>query len=790
MKAFFSTPGVINKIVIGVLSALTLTLMIVFAGPIGRMIAPDLDLSGRLQADETGGELVFDLGDDVGDVTIDVPAGAYDETISFTVAAEPFEPVNPPALLNAVTPLIHVDNGDAPAAMPLAVSIPIAIDTTTEFAMAFYYDAETDTYDAIPTLSLADDEIVVATTHFSSIIVSKVMHSQLLEMVLMNPSQFDTGFRPGVDDFPFDNYGSEVAIGGHCAGQSLAMSWYYTERKLKYGDDDLYARFDNQTPDIWYDDMDAYRFASILQSKFDFDSDAFDYYFDLLEAADHERFFSFAYALHMTRRPQLFAIYTTKTNPTTQKMEVDNGHAILVYKLEFNVNRYELHLADPNFNGDASRFVTYDENNGFGTYFSGENAEDIANQKGITYTEFTHMGQSALVDYKTIASYYQQVLDGTIGDDIYKSVSYEYLDQDEFGNLSWRALPDDLTYQGFEVDGQLAANEIMIRATSNHTAYRITPIHNDTILTAIYTNTGTKVRVKIPLDPGANDVGLIHWYRHREKSVDPYTNEYNSYHAFSITLDPDSVPDIDIDQVRDDMPGHYVEIERSAGVDPSYPVVDITITTYEDTGGNPETSAILYDPVNHLALGAGRWSVSDTVPGYEPGTPVWWVAAELVEDEDLYVVDPVAGTLTMIFDDDEYVVYERQATTDWEYVYVHRVALVNTSGILYEHMYDTMPNPIHYDLEWKLDMLKPDGNSLQTEIRLHTSDPFVKLVVIDPRYDNPFSRQSPWGSVGYLFTVADGESFSLTIEVYTWGNGDWVLADTQTVPITVDFSEE
>ena len=790
MKAFFTAPGVIHKIVIGVLSALTLTLMIVFAGPIGRMISPDLDLSGRLQADANGGELIFELGDDVGDVTIDVPAGAFGETISFTVALEPFEPVNPPVLLNAVTPLIHVDNGDAPAAMPLAVSIPIDIDTTTEFAMAFYYDVETDTYDAIPTLSLSDDEIVIGTTHFSSIVVSKVMHSQLLEMVLMNPSQFDTGFRPGVDDFPFDNYGSEVAIGGHCAGQSLAMSWYYTERKLKHGDANLFTRFDNETPEIWYDDMDAYRFASILQSKFDFNSDAFDYYFDLLEAADHERFFSFAYALHMTKRPQLFAIYTTKIDPTTQKMDVDNGHAILVYKLEYNVNRYELHLADPNFSGDASRMVTYDETNGFGTYFSGENAEDIANQKGITYTEFTHMGQSALVDYKTIASYYQQVLDGTIGDDVYKSVSYEYLDQDEFGNLIWRPLSDNLTYQGFAIEDQLAANEIVIRATSNHTDYLITPIHNDSWLTSIYTNSGTKVQVRIPLDPGANDVGLIHWYQYREKSVDPYSSQYNAYHSYAITLDPESVEEIDLDQVREDLPGRYVEIERSPDADTNYPVVDIVIGTYADTSGTPQTSAILYDAVNHVALGAGRWSVSETVPGFEAGTPVFWVAAELALDEDLYTIDPYDRTLTLTFDDESYIVYERQDTTEYEYYFRHRVAFVNTHDNYYEHMYDVLPETIHYDLQWKLDMGKPDGNSLQTEIRINTSDPYVKLVVTDPRYDNPYERFSPWGSVGYLFTVADGESFTLTIELFTWDNDGWVLAETRTVPITVDFTAE
>jgi len=37
----------------------------------------------------------------------------------------------------------------------------------------------------------------------------------------------DSGFRPGIDDWEFTNYGSYITPDGECEGQSLTALWYY-----------------------------------------------------------------------------------------------------------------------------------------------------------------------------------------------------------------------------------------------------------------------------------------------------------------------------------------------------------------------------------------------------------------------------------------------------------------------------------------------------------------------------------------------------------------------------------
>jgi len=83
-------------------------------------------------------------------------------------------------------------------------------------------------------------------------------------------TDIDSGFRPGIDDWQFPNYGSYITTNGNCEGQSLSAMWYY------YNQPDgkdlcLYGRYDNNgnqpaTPSFWQDDSLAIRFCSVIQS--------------------------------------------------------------------------------------------------------------------------------------------------------------------------------------------------------------------------------------------------------------------------------------------------------------------------------------------------------------------------------------------------------------------------------------------------------------------------------------------------------------------------------------------
>ncbi len=76
-----------------------------------------------------------------------------------------------------------------------------------------------------------------------------------------------------MDDWEFPNYGSYIAFGGHCAGQSVTAMWYYYEKKSK-GAPNLHSNFDHYgsaAPATWADNPRGFKFASQIQADMKWD---------------------------------------------------------------------------------------------------------------------------------------------------------------------------------------------------------------------------------------------------------------------------------------------------------------------------------------------------------------------------------------------------------------------------------------------------------------------------------------------------------------------------------------
>ncbi len=729
-----------------------------------------------LQVDTSGGTITIHEGKLKG-FSIDIPEAAYTSTVTFDITSKPFDNNEVPDLFEAITPLIHIDNQNTPAQQPLTVTIPIDLDTDHEYAMAFYYDETDGSFEAIPTIALTDDHIKIMTSHFSSIVVSKVKMSDLFELVFMSPEKFDSGFEAGIDDFPFDNYGSEIAPEGHCAGQSLGMIWYYTERKLKYSDENLFTRFNQKTPDFWIDDSDAYRFASVLQDTFDFDSDKFDHFFEMLDALDQARFLSVAYALYMTREPQLFAIY--KTDEVTNEVY---GHALVVNKLTYDLNQYKIHIVDPNFHGDTSRFINYHEQTGFGTYYSGSNAEDIANEKGINYDRIAHIGQSAFTDYKFIDEQYKKVLDGTIGDTYFSEVRFEYLRKTVEDTWVWTPLSNTLDYEGHAKDNVLSNTEIAIRVIAKWQNYQVTLFKNQETIASEFTNNWDKVTFIVDLGVGKNAIGILYSKLDRKIITEDFKQKYNAYHHFDITLVQTEPIVYDIDEIRAGLPGQYIEVERSSGVDINYPHLEITISEKVDT----YMRFVYFDHALKTTNKKGDWFASLTVPGYESGTPI--LILDDYRQSDHYLIDPSAQTIKRLLSNGEYILYEKQPSVTYVYYYYHRVQMIQVSGNVYDYVYALIEGPIVYDKQWKIDMMNPDGNSGQDEVIFYTNNPIFDVYFRDSRSLYPFYRIASGGSGTYI-SMTSGDQYTLTIEIRNYVDGAWVITETQTFEFSADFTQ-
>lgn len=388
----------------------------------------------------SGGSITLNLpGDSLDGLTIDVPDGAYPDARTFTISSAPIQRHEFGADFNALTPLIKIENGGGYADEPMTLTIPCRIPQG-HFAMAFMYDRATGRLEGMPLIAYADTSLTVVISHFSLSTVAAPMKTLALnsrtagegssEIVITSvpeqslASDYDSGFRPGVDDWQFTNWGSHAAPEGQCAGQSITMMWYYSARKKQRNDEPLNGRFDNDgartTPQIWQDDVAGYRFASVAQVEHPWIT-----LHQIVQTAvqlpsDRITYNLFAYAIRLTGEPQFISI---------SYPGADIGHAMVVYR----VANSTLYIADPNYPGgpdnpeSRERIIPYSS----GTllpYYSGSNASNL----GTKYTFFLYFAQSSIVDYNKVRQRWNEVHNGTIGADLFPT--FTITARDESGN--------------------------------------------------------------------------------------------------------------------------------------------------------------------------------------------------------------------------------------------------------------------------------------------------------------------------------------------------------------------
>ncbi len=348
---------------------------------------------------------------------IDVPAGAWPGA-TLQITAQPITSSDFGDLVTPISPLYTISGAEGLAPLPVTLKIPAVIPDDS-FAMGFFYDGAGH-LEGMPLLAEDGTSVTIATEHFSSFFLSLVKKALL-------PATIDSGFRPGVDDWQFTNYGSFIARNGHCAGQVLTEAWYYIERRLKEGASPLYGLFDNngseKTPSLWQDDSDGYRLASVAHGQYQAytqsgaDTSKLDDFFYSWRGLgfDALQYDAFRYSIAVTGEPQLVSLSDAQNG---------NGHVMLAYR----VARSAIFVADPNYPA-AWRLIPFDGTSGkFGTYSSGASAISIAQGEEVSYTNFVYKAKSALVDWSTLAAAWAAFDAGTIGNGVfpdYKLMAYD-----------------------------------------------------------------------------------------------------------------------------------------------------------------------------------------------------------------------------------------------------------------------------------------------------------------------------------------------------------------------------
>src|SRR5664280_2309442 len=272
---------------------------------------------------------------------IEVPQAALAADATFAVTSASIIAADFGGIVHPITPLYRIEDGGAAFASPVTVTLQASIPAGAT-AMAFYYDEATGALTPLTPIAQDGTSLTAGATHFSGIL------GAILDLANV-PAIVDSGFRPGIDDWQFGNYGSYVTPNGECEGQSVSEIWYYVTQRLGAGVSPLHGLYDNngsetKTPALWEDDSDGYRLVSSLQA--DKIAVPFTYKFlvnGMWDAADGRLAYeAFRAAIALSGRPQLIRI---STGPG------DSGHTMVVYR----VTPQWLLIADPNYPGIGRR---------------------------------------------------------------------------------------------------------------------------------------------------------------------------------------------------------------------------------------------------------------------------------------------------------------------------------------------------------------------------------------------------------------------------------------------------
>jgi hypothetical protein len=360
---------------------------------------------------------------------ISIPKDAHSENTEYKISYAEIKSNGRFKDFNPLTPMIVIENGKVFTKELITLKIPISLPEG-HFAMAFYYDKDSNSLEGIPLLSLTENEIVVATKHFSKIVISSIDEKKLMQL------KADSGFRPGKDDWQFANRGSFIAPGGHCAGQSISAMWYYSEKTLK-GEPRLYGRFDNnvnlvnsrsKTPNLWMDDSLGYRFASVLQKEINWASEEQKLFKNFSSINDKLTYLAFLYSIHLTGEPQFVGV-----------RREGGGHAMIVYKAE----KFKLYVADPNYYGQI-REITFDPDiKKFKPYISGANLEEIKKGNGRQYPIIYYYAKTAIIPFDIVKQEWEAVENETIGNERFPEFKISYYDKkDDQEEGEWKDLKD------------------------------------------------------------------------------------------------------------------------------------------------------------------------------------------------------------------------------------------------------------------------------------------------------------------------------------------------------------
>jgi hypothetical protein len=357
--------------------------------------------------------------DPLNGLTVTIQPNSFTQAQTIKISSAPITSHQLGQYFNPLTPMIKITYQGGFADKTMRIKIPISL-LQGKFAMGFFYNEQTGKLEGIPIEELASDHITIATKYFSpntnqslgkrtnTDIVGDLVIGVIDESVLTGQTIIDTGFKLGIDDWEFINYGSYTAPNGICAGMSLSAMWYYLERKNTDGA--LFHKYDlfndkTQPGKLWQDNPKGYRFASAIQSDLNWDARATEKLFQYGDPVLTWK--AFALSMLLTKEPQYVSLRST----------TNIGHAVVAYQMNYQTG--DLLVSDPNYpsgyqiNGNTiSRTIKFS-----GNKFNPFSASLNAGAGALVFDTVYYYGKTTMIDWDKFRTRWTEVNAGTIGND-------------------------------------------------------------------------------------------------------------------------------------------------------------------------------------------------------------------------------------------------------------------------------------------------------------------------------------------------------------------------------------
>lgn len=374
---------------------------------------------GKITLTEAGGELEG--------MWMEIPAGAFDEDVKIKITRQEIRQHSLGKDITPITPLIHIDLGGLQPQEYLTLQVPVKVPKDY-FAAPFHIDPESGELDAAAVVKTEPGAITFIANHFSDFVMLMAAEEALT-------GSFETSFQMGRDHFPFANYGSVVARGGHCAGQSLATLYYHDQKT----GEPLISTFDGfngihgPTPEFWEDDVIAYQLSSLAQLAHR--NTPFDVaYWKNLQADYPQRsYFTISLIMMLTGKPQLVGV-----------REGSDGHALIAYKKVGS----DIYVYDPNSPLNSERKLHFDEQSG--TFLPYETPSRVG-ETNKNFSTIYYISKRDAADWNMLDYLWNEALDGEFTNNPFPKISLKAIDKDEQG----QSLPAVDLVQNFETRNML-----------------------------------------------------------------------------------------------------------------------------------------------------------------------------------------------------------------------------------------------------------------------------------------------------------------------------------------------